>query len=124
MNAWGIRATVNLRVPPSHPCRDTNDTESVKNNIGTIRVATMVPELPTCGGLNGKRRYIMRKIGLLAVAAALTLAGVGAWVATTTQARVIAPIGVKATIDPLQMMTNARGLPTEEFIDYSFVFSH
>jgi hypothetical protein len=66
----------------------------------------------------------MRKIGLFAVAAALTLAGVGAWVATTTQARVIAPIGVKAAIDPLQMMTNARGLPTEEFVDYSFVFSH
>jgi hypothetical protein len=67
----------------------------------------------------------MRKIGLFAVAAALTLVGVGAWVAaTTTQARVIAPIGVKVAIDPLQLMTNARGLPTEEFIDYSFVFSH
>jgi hypothetical protein len=66
----------------------------------------------------------MRKIGLFAVAAALIVAGVGAWVATTTQARVIAPIGVRAAIDPLQIMMNARDLPTEEFIDYSFVFSH
>jgi hypothetical protein len=66
----------------------------------------------------------MRKIGLFAVAAALIVAGVGAWVATTTQARVIAPIGVRAAIDPLQIMMNARDLPTEEFIDYSFVFNH
>jgi hypothetical protein len=66
----------------------------------------------------------MRKIGLVAVAAALLVAGVGAWVATTTQARVIAPIGVRAAIDPLQIMMNARDLTTEEFIDYSFVFNH
>ncbi len=66
----------------------------------------------------------MRKIGLFAVAAALIVAGVGAWVATTTEARVIAPIGVRAAIDPLQIMMNARNLPTEEFIDYSFVFNH
>jgi hypothetical protein len=66
----------------------------------------------------------MRKIKLFAVAAALTVAGVGAWVATTTQARVIAPIGARAAIEPLEMMKNARGLPAEEFIDYSFVFAH
>ena len=66
----------------------------------------------------------MRKITLFAVAAAFIVAGVGAWVATTTQARVIAPIGARAAIDPLQVMMNARELPTEEFIDYSFVFSH
>jgi hypothetical protein len=66
----------------------------------------------------------MRKIGLFAVAAALMVAGVGAWVATTTQARVIAPIGARAAIDPLQIMMNARNLPTEDFVDYSFVFHH
>jgi hypothetical protein len=66
----------------------------------------------------------MRKIGLVAAAAALIVAGVGAWVATTSQARVIAPIGVKAAIDPLQIMMTARNLPTEEFVDYSFVFNH
>jgi hypothetical protein len=66
----------------------------------------------------------MRKIGLFAVAAALLVAGVGAWVATTTQARVIAPIGVRAAIDPMQIMMNARQLPTEEFVDDTFVFTH
>ncbi len=66
----------------------------------------------------------MRKITLFAVVAAFTVAGVGAWVATTTQARVIAPIGARAAIDPLQIMMNARDLPTEEFIDYSFEFHH
>ena len=66
----------------------------------------------------------MRKIGLFAAAAALIVAGVGAWVATTTQARVIAPIGVRAAIEPLQLMMNAKQVPPEEFVDYSFVFSH
>jgi hypothetical protein len=65
----------------------------------------------------------MRKIGLFAVAAALIVPGVGAWVATT-KARVIAPIGARAAIDPLQTMMDARNLPTEDFVDYSFVFHH
>jgi hypothetical protein len=66
----------------------------------------------------------MHKITLFAVAAAaLVVVGVAAWVGTATQARVIAPIGVRA-IDPLQITMNAKGLPTEEFVDYSFVFSH
>ena len=63
----------------------------------------------------------MRKISLV-VAAALILAGVGAWVATTTQARVkapiaAAPIGAKP-IDPFQIMMNSRDLPTEEFCQF------
>jgi len=58
----------------------------------------------------------MRKISLV-VAAALILAGVGAWVATTTQARVKAPIGAKP-IDPFQIMMNSRDLPTEEFCQF------
>jgi hypothetical protein len=66
----------------------------------------------------------MRKISLFAVTAALIVAGLGAWVATTTQARVIAPVGIRAAIDPLQIMMNAKELPTEEFVDYSFVFNH
>ncbi len=66
----------------------------------------------------------MRKIGLFVVATALIVPGVGAWVATTTKARVIAPIGARAAIDPLQTMMNARNLPTEDIVDYSFVFHH
>jgi hypothetical protein len=64
----------------------------------------------------------MHKIRWFAIAAALIVAGVGGWVATTTQARVAAPIGARG-IDPLQLTINARGLPTEEFVDYSFVFN-
>jgi hypothetical protein len=64
------------------------------------------------------------KIALFAIPAAVILAGIGAWVATTTQARVVAPIGATAAIDPIQLMINAKELPTEEFVDYSFVFSH
>jgi hypothetical protein len=65
----------------------------------------------------------MHKIKSFAVAAALIVAGVGAWVvATTTQARVTAPIEARG-IDPLQITINAKELPTEEFVDYSFVFT-
>jgi hypothetical protein len=57
----------------------------------------------------------MRRISLFVVAAALILAGGGAWVSTTTQARVDekAPIGAKP-IDPFQIMLTARDLPTDE----------
>jgi hypothetical protein len=62
----------------------------------------------------------MRKISLFAVAAALILSGVGAWVASTTYARVAAPAG--AVVDPSQIMMNAKDLPTAEFVDHTFVF--
>jgi hypothetical protein len=60
-------------------------------------------------------------IALLAVTAAVILAGIGAWVASTTQARVEAAPNV--TISPLQLMMNSKDLPAEEFVDYSFVFN-
>ncbi len=62
----------------------------------------------------------MRKINLFAIAAALILAGVAGWVASTPQATVAAPIGVQ--VDPLQMMMNAKDLPTERYHDFSLVF--
>src|SRR5262245_35514788 len=68
----------------------------------------------------------VRKISLVA-AAALILAGVGAWVATTTQARVKAPIGAAPIgakpIDPFQIMMNSTDLPTEEFCQFLFAES-
>jgi hypothetical protein len=63
----------------------------------------------------------MRKISLFAAAAALILAGIGAWAASTTQARVDIP--VEAGLDPLQMMVNGPDLPTEHNVDYSWVFN-
>ena len=60
----------------------------------------------------------MRKISMFA--AALILIAVGAWAITTTP-RVVAstPVG----IDPFQMMTNARDLPTAHYVDYSLIFN-
>jgi hypothetical protein len=76
-----------------------------------------------CGELNTDRRFEMRKISLFAVAAALILAGVGSWAASTTQARVDTPPG--PGVDTLQlMMMNATDLPTEHWVDYSFVFTN
>ena len=68
-----------------------------------------------------ERRIHMRKISLFAAAAALTLAGIGAWAASTTQARVDIP--VEAGLDPSQMMVNRPDLPTEHYVDYSLVFN-
>ena len=61
----------------------------------------------------------MRKIiGLFAIAAALVLAGVAGWIASATHARVNADVRV----DPMQIMAQARDLPTERFVDLSVAF--
>ena len=60
------------------------------------------------------------KIALFAVPAAVILAGIGAWAASTTQARLeTAPEG---RIDPFQLMMNSEELPVEEFTDLSLEF--
>jgi hypothetical protein len=64
----------------------------------------------------------MRKISLFAVAAALTTTGFGVWAASSTNARV-AP-SIAQGIEPLQLMVNAKEMPTVEFADYTFVFAH
>jgi hypothetical protein len=63
----------------------------------------------------------MRKSGFFAVTAVI-LAGFGGWIAATTQARVAAPTK-SAEIDVLQMMSVAGDLPSERFVDYSFVYA-
>jgi len=65
------------------------------------------------------RRPDIRKISL--VVAALILAGVGAWAASTTQARVAAP--ARNPLDPMQIMMNAKNLPIEQHVDYSLEFN-
>jgi hypothetical protein len=63
----------------------------------------------------------MRKIiGLFAVAAALLLAGIAGWIASSTHARVNAATDLR--VDPMQIMAQARGLPTEQFVDLSVTF--
>jgi hypothetical protein len=63
----------------------------------------------------------MRKVYLFAAAAAFILAGVGGWAASTTYARVDAPM-TSVTIDTIQLTKIAGNLPAEEFRDYSVVF--
>jgi hypothetical protein len=61
----------------------------------------------------------MRKISSFAVAAAaLIVTGFGVWAAATTNGRVAPSI----RIEPLQLMMNAKDLPTVEFVDHTFVF--
>jgi hypothetical protein len=63
----------------------------------------------------------MGKTGLFAAsAAALILACVAGWAASGTQTRVASP--TTGQIDPFEVMTSAKQLPTEHFADYSFVF--
>jgi hypothetical protein len=63
----------------------------------------------------------MRKISLFAFAAVLATTGFGVWAASTTNARVTAPL-LGQGVEPFQLMKNAKGLPTVEFADYTFVF--
>jgi hypothetical protein len=64
----------------------------------------------------------MRKISLYVIATFLVLTGVGGWIASTTQARVEAPV-LAETINPSQIGMNARDLPNAQFTDYTFVFN-
>jgi hypothetical protein len=61
----------------------------------------------------------MRKTTLFAVAAAFIAAGFGVWAAAPTNARVTPSMG--QGIEPFQLMINAKGPPTEEVADYTFV---
>ena len=62
----------------------------------------------------------MRKIYLFP-AAAFILGAAGAWVVSTTYARVIVPETI-VRIDTIQLTKAAGNLPVEEFKDYSVVF--
>ena len=63
----------------------------------------------------------MRKISSFAVAAtALVATGFGVWATSTTHGRV--PPSMSHRIEPLQLMMNAKELPSVEFADYTFVF--
>jgi hypothetical protein len=65
--------------------------------------------------ING--RIHMRKISMFS--AALVLLNVEAWAVTTSQ-RV--PASTPAGIDQMQMMANAKGLASTQYVDYTFVF--
>jgi hypothetical protein len=63
----------------------------------------------------------MRKISSFVVAAAALIAtGFGVWATSTAHGPV--PPSMSHRIEPLQLMMNAKGLPTVEFADHTFVF--
>jgi hypothetical protein len=95
---------------------DTNDTKSMARDIG------MIPNGPMVALAKAEivRRIQMRKISLFGVAAVVIATGLGAWAASSTNARVAPPMG--HGIEPFQLMMNANELPTVEFADYTFVF--
>jgi hypothetical protein len=64
----------------------------------------------------------MRNTALFAFSPALIAIGFGVWAASPTNAPV-SPSIVQG-VEPLQMMVNAKELPTVEFADYTFVFAH
>jgi len=64
----------------------------------------------------------MRKTTLFAVAAAVIATSFGVWAAAPANAPA-SPSMVQG-IDPLQMMVNAKKMPTVEYADYTFVFAH
>ena len=63
----------------------------------------------------------MRIITLLAVVAVIAT-GFGVWAAAApTNARIPT---TSQRIEPIQLMTNAKGLAAAELVDYTFVFPH
>jgi hypothetical protein len=62
----------------------------------------------------------MRKSSFAVAAAALVATGFGVWATSTTHGRV--PPSMSHSIEPLQLMMNAKELPTAEFADFTFVF--
>jgi hypothetical protein len=66
-----------------------------------------------------KTRYTVAGAAFGAVAVALIAIGFGVWAAAPTKARVPS---TGQGIEPFQLMMNAKGLPTVEFADYTFVY--
>jgi hypothetical protein len=64
----------------------------------------------------------MRKTILFAFTPALIAIGFGVWAASPAKAPAFPSMG--QGIEPLQMMVDAKEMPTVEFADYTFVFAH
>jgi hypothetical protein len=62
----------------------------------------------------------MRKIGLFAGGAALSVVAVVGWVGTTTHARLDGANNVR--IDPVAIMADASALPAQHLVDFSLVY--
>ena len=97
--------------------------DAIDHFVMAITAAEMAAWHAASHGMWLNSRTQIRKIGLFAVAAALTLVGVGAWmewITADSQAGVAAPAG--DPLNPSQIMTSAKNLPTPEFVDYTFAY--
>jgi len=112
---------------------DTHDPKSRSGNTGPIHVPASLPSLTGHTEL-GRPRHLADREGVLikgdqmsqkelfgACVAALILACAAGWTISDTQARAASPATVQ--IDPFTMMTGAKQVPTEHFVDYSVVFN-
>jgi len=63
----------------------------------------------------------MRKISLFAFSPALIAVGFGVWAASPANTPASPSLG--QGIEPLQIMVNAKEMPTVEYADYTFVFT-
>ena len=71
--------------------------------------------------LNG-RTQMRKKIGLYAVAAALILVGVGAWMEWVVRDSQASLATVTDPVNPTHLTLKATTLPIAKIIDYSFEF--
>ena len=62
------------------------------------------------------------RFSLFAFSPALIAIGFGVWAASPAKVPVSPSLG--QGIEPLQIMVNAKELPTVEYADYTFVFAH
>ena len=69
--------------------------------------------------LNGRTQ--MPKTAMFGFAPALIAIGFGVWAVSPANTPASPSLG--QGIEPLQMMVNAKELPTVEFVDYTFVFT-
>ena len=63
----------------------------------------------------------MRNTAVFGFAPSFIAIGFGVWAASPANAP--ASPSIVQGIEPLQMMVNAKELPTVEFVDYTFVFA-
>jgi hypothetical protein len=63
----------------------------------------------------------MRKLGFFAIAALILAGFSSSWIASTSQARVAASTN-GISINPMQVMADARNLPTQHVVDYALIY--
>src|SRR5262245_15616779 len=100
---------------------DTDDTKSRAGDIGLILKACRTPVV----GSNLTKERKMHKTTFAAIAVgSLVLAGIAGWAYPNNRPfEAKASASIEAQIDTFRVMSDAKNLPTEEYQDFSLVFS-